>query len=408
VDSCEVLIVGGGPGGSTCARELAAAGVDVCVIDKSGFPRDKVCAGWITPQVVRSLELDLDEYALGRTLQPIRAFTSGALEDGASAVVAYDEVVSHAIRRCEFDDYLLRRSGAGLRLGESVRRIERDARGWVVNGEIAARMLVGAGGHFCPVARWLGAELGGGESIVAAQEAEFTLSPEQAARCTLRGEQAELYFCSDLRGYGWCVRKGDMLNIGLGREDNHALAEHVQAFWEWLERVGKVPDGLEPRFKGHAYLLYSRSRRPLMRDGVLLVGDAAGLAYPQSGEGIRPAVESGIMAAQAILAARGDYRRTRLARYLGLLATRYGRRSGSRARPPHTSGTFSRMRNVIARNLLVNPHFARRVVLDEWFLHRRQPALRAFAAGARPVPRAARSTDASARAASREASLRGR
>lgn len=401
MDSCEVLIVGGGPGGSTCARELAAAGVDVCLIDKSGFPRDKVCAGWITPQVVRSLELDLDEYALGRTLQPIRAFTTGTLDDGAAAVVAYDDVVSHAIRRCEFDDYLLRRSGAGLRLGESVRHIERDARGWVVNGDISARMLVGAGGHFCPVARWLGAQLGGGESIVAAQEAEFELSQEQAATCTLRGEQAELYFCNDLRGYGWCVRKGDMLNVGLGREDNRALAEHVQAFWEWLENVGKVPRGLEPRFKGHAYLLYSRARRPLLRDGVLLVGDAAGLAYPQSGEGIRPAVESGIMAAQAILAARGDYRRARLARYLGLLATRYGRRNAPHARPARSAGAIARLRNVIARKLLVNPQFARRVVLDEWFLHRRQPALRAFAAGARPVPRVTRASDPPAHAAQR-------
>ena len=385
MDSCEVLIVGGGPAGSTCARELAAAGVDVCVIDKSGFPRDKVCAGWITPQVVRSLDLDLADYARGRTLQPIRAFSTGALEGGASAVVAYDEVVSHAIRRCEFDDYLLRRSGAGLRLGESVRRIERDARGWVVNGDISARMLVGAGGHFCPVARWLGADVGDRESIVAAQEAELALASEQAARCTLRGEQAELYFCNDLRGYGWCVRKGDVLNIGLGREDNHALADHVHAFWDWLEREGKIPPGLEPRFKGHAYLLYTQARRPVLRDGVLLIGDAAGLAYPQSGEGIRPAIESGIMGAQTILAARGDYRRARLARYLGLLAERYGRRTASAARARRPVGPLARLRNAIGCKLLSNAHFARRVVLDEWFLHRQEPALRAFTAGARPV-----------------------
>ena len=55
MDSCDVLIVGGGPAGSTCARQLAKAGCDVLVMDKSAFPRDKVCAGWITPAVIESL-----------------------------------------------------------------------------------------------------------------------------------------------------------------------------------------------------------------------------------------------------------------------------------------------------------------------------------------------------------------
>ena len=51
-ESCDVLIVGGGPAGSSCARQLRRAGLDVLILDKSEFPRDKVCAGWITPQVV--------------------------------------------------------------------------------------------------------------------------------------------------------------------------------------------------------------------------------------------------------------------------------------------------------------------------------------------------------------------
>jgi flavin-dependent dehydrogenase len=79
MDSCDVLIVGGGPGGSSCARMLGDAGADVVVIDKEVFPRDKVCAGWITPQVVDDLELDLDEYSSGRTLQAIRGFRAGVI-----------------------------------------------------------------------------------------------------------------------------------------------------------------------------------------------------------------------------------------------------------------------------------------------------------------------------------------
>ncbi len=69
---CDVLIVGGGPAGSTCARELRIAGWDVVVADRARFPRDKVCAGWLTPRVFQLLELDPEEYrATGLTLQEI-------------------------------------------------------------------------------------------------------------------------------------------------------------------------------------------------------------------------------------------------------------------------------------------------------------------------------------------------
>lgn len=97
---CEVLIVGGGPAGSTCARVLKQAGLDVLVMDKSVFPRDKVCAGWITPQVIEELDLDVADYRRNRVLQPIDSFITG-MGDRANAAVSYDKVVSYGIRRCE-------------------------------------------------------------------------------------------------------------------------------------------------------------------------------------------------------------------------------------------------------------------------------------------------------------------
>ncbi len=66
---------------------------------------------------------------------------------------------------------------------------------------------------------------------------------------------------------------------------------------------------------GHAYLLFRESKRTLLNDGILLVGDAAGLAYSQSGEGILPAIESGLLAAEAIVAADGNYSAGKLERY---------------------------------------------------------------------------------------------
>ncbi|MDQ7011324.1 MAG: FAD-dependent oxidoreductase, partial [Mariprofundaceae bacterium] len=200
--SCDVLIVGGGPAGSACAWKLKQAGLDVAVLDKHRFPRDKVCAGWVTPQVLRSLHMDAEEYAKGRVLQPISAFRTGVI-GGTALETRYEEPVSYGIRRCEFDHYLLDRSGAQLYLGESVRDIRRSAEGWIVNGSISAPLLIGAGGHFCPVARRFG-KAARHEPVIAAQEIEFEMSTVQQKACPVKGEMPELYFCADLRGYGWC------------------------------------------------------------------------------------------------------------------------------------------------------------------------------------------------------------
>src|SRR5947209_4454313 len=80
MDSCDVLIVGGGPAGSSCAWRLRDCGLDVAILDKQVFPRNKVCGGWITPEVLEELEIDPDEYAPGRVLQPITAFRTGCID----------------------------------------------------------------------------------------------------------------------------------------------------------------------------------------------------------------------------------------------------------------------------------------------------------------------------------------
>lgn len=380
VDFCDVLIVGGGPAGSTCARVLRHAGFDVVILDKSEFPRDKVCAGWITPQVVDELDIDLDEYARGRVLQPISGFVTG-LGERAASPVRYDRTVSYGIRRCEFDHYLLERCGARLRLGEPLMTIERDGDRWLVNGKITAPLVIGAGGHFCPVARRLGAQLGKDERAICAQEIEFEMSESQAAQCRVAANEPELYFCDDLQGYGWCFRKGDFLNVGLGREGNQGLAMQVQAFCRWLVNQGKVPAEAAAKFKGHAYLLYSHAVRSVVGDRVLLIGDAAGLAYTQSGEGIRPAIESGMMAADVIAAAAGNYRRERLIEYDARLQARFGPRSAGAVK---RSVIPQNIRRSLARLLMRRRWFNRRIVLDRWFLHADQSALPRAAIRATP------------------------
>lgn len=368
----DVLIVGGGPSGSSVAWGLRGQGLRVAVLDKAVFPRNKVCAGWITPAVAHALGLDLHEYARTRTLQPINGFLVGMMGTRANEIRYDVGPVSYGIRRCEFDEYLLRRCGAELWLGQPLARMQRQGDRWLVNDGIRARLVVGAGGHFCPVARALGARLGQGELVVAAQEIEFEMAADQRSACAVRADTPELYFCPDLRGYGWIFRKGDWLNVGLGREDNHRLSEHVAQFCEEMRLLGRVGFRLPARFHGHAYLLSHHAQRPLAADGALLVGDATGLAYPQSGEGIRPAVESGLLAARAILSSAGDFSAQRLDGYADSITRRFGTRTAAAASaPPSASG----WKQAIARRALSTRWFNRHVVIDRWFLHRHQPAL---------------------------------
>ena len=95
-------------------------------------------------------------------------------------------------------------------------------------------MLVGAGGHFCPVGRYLGNK--GSPAPVLAQEIEFEMDAPQAARSKVEGEIPELFFCRDMLGYGWIFRKDNYLNVGLGRTDSHEISRHVKDFVGYLAR----------------------------------------------------------------------------------------------------------------------------------------------------------------------------
>lgn len=371
MDTCDVIIVGGGPAGSSCAWKLRRAGIDVIVMDRALFPRDKVCAGWITPQVIADLGLDLDDYRRGRTLQPITGFRTGLIGGVSEVETMYDHPVSYGIRRCEFDHYLLRRSNARLRLGAGMASIRREGAQWVVNGTIKAPMLVGAGGHFCPVARWLNPTLRGAPLVVA-QEAEFPIQSEDAASWTTVPAVPELYFCRDLTGYGWCFRKEQHINIGLGLLEARALPDAVTGFMGFLRARRIVPIDATWRWRGHAYLVAESPRRHVVGERVLLVGDAAGLAYPQSGEGIRPAVESGLLAAAAIEEADGCYTRERIQSYETRLQRRFATRPDS---PLWSRMMASALATAAAPALFRRTWFVRNVLLNRWFLRSSEAGL---------------------------------
>lgn len=369
METCEVLVVGGGPAGSTCAGRLRQAGLDVLLLDKESFPRQKPCAGWIPPALLEAAGIDREEYRQGRVLQEINSFRTG-LMNGTSVVTRYGRTVSYGILRSEFDHYLLQRSSVRQQLGEPVKTMNWKDGWWLVNERIRARLLVGAGGHFCPVARRLGAKIGT-EEVVVAQVAESPLSPEEGRMCSVRPDTPELFFCRDLKGYGWLFRKGNVLNVGLGRMDMDNLARHTRDFCTLLRQHMDLPIRLTGGLQGHSYRLYGgEGRRRCVSDGVLLIGDAVGVAYPHSGEGILPSIESALLAAETILAANGDYRSDNLEPYAARLDLRFGH---SNSRIP-ASSVFSRLSRFVGARLLSTSWFARHIVLDSWFLHADQTA----------------------------------
>jgi geranylgeranyl reductase family protein len=361
MNACDVLVVGGGPAGSTCAWRLVAAGLDVVIVDQASFPRQKACAGWVTPPVFHALEVSPAEYGDGRSLHAITGFRTAVI-GGRPIETRYGRTVSYAIRRTEFDDFLLGRSGARLRLGCRVEALRRTSDGWVVNDEFRARVLVGAGGHWCPVARALNGPPRA-ERTVGARVVEFEMSPAEEAACPVGASTPEIYVDPDLGGYGWIVRKGRVLNVGLGRLGSRGLAAHVATFVRYARDLGRLPSATPASWSGHAYLLRETTTRALVADRGLLVGDAAGLARGCSGEGIRPAIESGLAAADTLIAVRGRYGLESLASYRSRLDARLGPApSGldvARLLPP-------RVKSWMAAPLLSTHWFSRRFVLDRW------------------------------------------
>lgn len=285
METYDAIVVGGGPAGSTCARGLRAAGLRVAVLDAARFPRVKLCAGWVSPPVWEAIELLPEQYPRG--LWPWRRMR---IRLGGRDFAFENR--GWFIRRCEFDDFLLARSGAEVR-EHRVQRVERGGGEWIVDGAYRARFLVGAGGTNCPVARLLFPPKP--RKPVGTQEREY-----QPAAPADGIPQIVLH--DDLGGYSWDIPKSGWRNVGSGTVD----ARQVHRAWSReSERFGVA--GLDP-VKGHSYHLFRAEHlRDCFKDGAALCGDALGLAHPLTGEGILPAVTSGALCAQALAQGR-DYR----------------------------------------------------------------------------------------------------
>lgn len=292
MDSVDVIIVGGGPGGAACAWQLRRHGIECLVLDRTAFPRLKLCAGWITPQVVKDLAIEPGAY-------PGSFMTFDALRISFWGHGATLRTTQHSIRRIEFDDWLLQRSGAPV-LVHNVRAIREEDGGYVVDERWRCRFLIGAGGTRCPVYRGLFRELA--PRVEALQAAVL----EEEFAYDWRDDLCRLWFFdSRLPGYSWYVPKaGGHLNVGVGgmAQKLKAKGDDIRRHWQGLtEKLGERELVRNHAWDPGGYTYYLRGRHDLVSKGnAFLVGDAAGLATRDFCEGIGPAVQSGLLAADAI------------------------------------------------------------------------------------------------------------
>ncbi len=292
----DVIIVGGGPAGSSCAWALQRAGQQVLILDRKAFPRMKLCAGWITPRVWRMLGVSPEAYPHGLIHLKRLIFHFRGKRIPLTTR-------QYSIRRYEFDHWLLQRSGAPV-IRHTVRHIREEGPYFVIDEQFRCRFLVGAGGTNCPVYHhFFESHFPRRETDrIATFEEEFPY-PYSDSECYL------WFFDNDLPGYSWYVPKGNgYLNVGIGakikalKQRGESLRDHWLALQDKLAALGLV-EGHAFAHKGHQYFLRHPGMQP-QRGRVYLVGDAAGLATVDMGEGIGPAIHSGLLAARSILTQR--------------------------------------------------------------------------------------------------------
>jgi flavin-dependent dehydrogenase len=288
----DVIIVGGGPAGSTCAWKLKQSGIDCLILDKQPFPRVKLCAGWITPQVLSDLQIDTKAYPLSLT-----KFNRFHVHIYGKELLL--KVKQYAIRRYEFDKWLLKRSGVAVHRHEA-KYIVKDGEQYTIDNRYRCKYLVGAGGTQCPVYRtfFKASNPRVNHLAIVTLEDEFQYD--------YRDRNCHLWFFRNkLPGYSWYVpKKEGYLNIGIGayaeklRNSKSSINNHWHYFINELESGSLIKNY---RFKARGYSYYLRNSIDNMQlDHVFIIGDAAGLATRDMGEGIGPAIKSAILAAASI------------------------------------------------------------------------------------------------------------
>jgi geranylgeranyl reductase family protein len=292
----EVVIVGAGPAGATLAYNLLQGGLKPLILDKAVFPRVKVCAGGLTIKALKFLPPDLSPVLENEISRVQMSFNLGR-----AFTKAWHQPLLYTVGRQWFDALLMervRQAGGEFGEGERLEAITPgpgDSYTLVTSSRlITARVVVGADGARSRVARGAGLQPVDFWHLGLQMEVPRNLMGKSASEFSRR-ISLDLGTMAD--GYAWVFPRGQILLIGVGGPV-HQGPQLRRYHARLLSHLGLG----EQSFPLAAHLVPHRvTPRPILRGGVLLVGDAAGLADFWTGEGISPALHSAHLAARQIL-----------------------------------------------------------------------------------------------------------
>jgi geranylgeranyl reductase family protein len=288
----DVIVVGAGPAGSSAAHWLARGGASVLLLDRATFPRDKPCGGAVTGRAERLAPC---------SIEPVveRVVRDAELSRLNGRVVhrGGDKPIAYMTQRRRLDEHLVAQAtsvGVDFRDGNRVRKVEAEPAAVVVSvgrDRVTADLLIGADGANGVTAKML--NLGGNRAMGVALEGNL---PRRAIDRIRFDNSVLIEFGEITGGYGWVFPKSDHVNIGVGGwdEEGKNLRNHLRRFCERHQ----LPFASLRELKGHRLpMRCSRSR--IGERSACLVGDAAGLIDPLTGDGMYECFLSAKLAAEA-------------------------------------------------------------------------------------------------------------
>lgn len=328
----DVIIIGAGPAGTICASYLAKAGVDVLVIDKEVFPRDKACGDMITESVATHVA----KLEAADKLDAMSVFVNQLLmvsNNGTEALVPFE---CYGTRRRDFDQLMLETAiswGAEFRPGCCATGLIRErgsicgvrVRSGGLESELRCRIVIGADGAFSMTAKAAGLMKEAPASMSIGMSAYFEGARFDRNIAIGQYSAYGAVFFDELAapGYFWVLPSGDggvlrgHCNVGLvvdyadGSRPGHDDLE--DRFRRWMQRSVRASsllggaDQITPWRRGK--LTYLTQNMDMAADGLLLIGDAASVMQPLRGDGLAAAADSARAAADTAWEAlkQGDF-----------------------------------------------------------------------------------------------------